>query len=99
MSLSKLLRCPVVAIFAFLPILLTGCATSNEVEHLQLPPVPAGLAACTDAPVPPVPGARGTPLTKAQAAEALSDQRASALSKDRCAHDWRDFYGDLGGAK
>jgi hypothetical protein len=59
---------------------------------LKLPDVPAGLQACTDAAVPPIPGARGTALTKAQAAEALADQRAAALSKDRCAKAWQTFY-------
>jgi hypothetical protein len=45
--------------------------------------------------VPDIPGARGTPLSKAEAAEALAEQRASALSKNRCARAWEKFYGDL----
>jgi hypothetical protein len=46
------------------------------------------LRACTGDAVPPIPGARGTPLTKAQAAECLAEQRAAALAKDRCAKAW-----------
>jgi hypothetical protein len=45
--------------------------------------------------VPPIPGATGTALTKAQAAEALGDQRAAALLKDRCAKEWAGFYGEM----
>ena len=80
---------------AFLPLLLTGCATSTEAVAPVLPAAPAGLAVCTAAPVPAIPGARGTALTKAQAAEALADQRAAALAKDRCAQGWASFYTDL----
>jgi hypothetical protein len=45
--------------------------------------------------VPAVPGAHGTALTKAQAAEILVDQRAAALAKDRCSKNWKIFYDNL----
>jgi hypothetical protein len=80
---------------AFLLLLLTACATSTEAVSPSLPAAPAGLAACAAAPVPAIPGARGTAITKAQASEALADQRAEALAKDRCARGWASFYGDL----
>ena len=80
---------------AFLLLLLTGCATSPEYVAPQLPAAGDGLAACTAAPVPDIPGARGTALGKAEAVEALAEQRASALSKDRCAKAWEEFYSDL----
>jgi hypothetical protein len=76
----------------FLPLLLTGCAASNS---LTIPDTPAGLAACAAAPVPAIPGDAGTPLTKAQAAEALADQRAAALAKSRCVRGWASFYDNL----
>jgi hypothetical protein len=60
-----------------------------------LPAIPPGLVACTDADVPSIPGPRGSPLNKAQTAEALADQRSAALDKDRCAKAWAAFYGDL----
>lgn len=82
-----------------LPILLTACAGSAEPVPLALPAVPAGLAACTADTIPPIPGAPGTALTKAQAAEALADQRAAALAKARCATAWSAFYGDLGAGR
>lgn len=78
-----------------LPIWLTGCAGSNEPVAPSLPAVPAGLAACVAESIPSIPGAPGTALTKAQAATALADQRASALAKDRCAQAWQAFYGAL----
>ncbi|MGA7675148.1 MAG: hypothetical protein WCA78_08895 [Rhizomicrobium sp.] len=80
---------------AFLLLLLTGCATSPDYVAPQLPAAGDGLAACTAVAVPEIPGARGTPLGKAEAAEALAAQRASALSKDRCAKAWAEFYSDL----
>lgn len=61
----------------------------------SLPDVPGGLAACTVAPIPAIPGVKGTSLTKAQAAETLADQRAAALSKGRCVEEWYSFYSDL----
>jgi hypothetical protein len=81
------------ALSVFLPLLLTACAASNN--SLTIPDTPAGLAACTAAPIPAIPGDVGTPLTKAQAAEALADQRAAALAKDRCAGSWASFYDNL----
>jgi hypothetical protein len=95
MSHAKRSACPVAAMCAFLATLLTGCATSNEVAAPSLPVVPSGLAACTDASVPSIPGPRGSPLTKTQSVEALADQRAAALDKDRCAKAWKAFYGDI----
>lgn len=80
---------------AFLLLSLTGCGTSTEYVSPQLPAPDAGLTACTEASIPAIPGAAGTPLSKAQAATALAEQRASALSKDRCAKAWADFYADL----
>lgn len=80
---------------AFLLLLLTGCAGSTEYVAPQLPEAADGLRACTAAPVPDIPGALGTSISKAQAAEALAEQRAAALSKDRCARAWADFYSDL----
>ncbi len=76
-------------------MLLTGCAGSNEIVAPQLPETPAGLRACTDTALPPIPGAQGTALTKAQAAQALAEQRAAAAAKSRCAEDWDAFYADL----
>lgn len=78
-----------------LPTLLIGCATSNEVVQPPLPDAPAGLMACAGAAVPPLPGGRGTALTRAQVAAALGDQRAAALAATRCAGAWLVFYDDL----
>jgi len=76
--------------------LLTGCANSpTDVVVPSLPDAPAGLKACTAASVPPIPGAAGTMLTKAQAATSLAEQRAIALAKSRCAKSWGAFYDDL----
>lgn len=83
------------AILAFLPLWLTSCAASNEVVPVTMPTAPAGLVACADTAMPGLPGAVGTALTKAQAAEALVDNRAAALAAHRCAVAWREFYGDL----
>jgi hypothetical protein len=83
------------ALSACLLLLLTGCAASIEAVPPSLPEIPAGLAACTAAPIPAIPGDAGTPLTKAQAAEALADQRAAALAKARCAQSWKSFYAGL----
>ena len=80
---------------AFLPLLLTSCAASTEVVAPALPEAPPSLSACTQAKVPLLPGAAGTPLSKAQTIQALAEQRASALSKNRCARAWEEFYGDL----
>jgi hypothetical protein len=76
-------------------MLLTACAASNEIVAPQLPEVPAGLRVCTDAALPPIPGAPGSALTKAQAAQALAEQRAAATAKNRCAAAWDDFYADF----
>lgn len=62
---------------------------------MVLPPVPAGLSACTAEMVPPIPGAPGSALTRSDAAAALAAQRASVLAKARCAADWFIFYTDL----
>jgi hypothetical protein len=80
---------------AFLPLLLTSCAASTEYVAPPLPEAPPGLRLCTDASVPPIPGAAGTHLTKAQTIEALAEQRAIAFEKDRCAKAWDAFYTDL----
>ncbi len=83
------------ALSACLPLLLTACAASTDAVSPALPAAPSGLASCAAADVPAIPGARGTALTKAQAAESLGDQRAAALAKDRCSRGWASFYGDL----
>ena len=80
---------------AFLPFLLTGCASSNDIAPMPLPDASAHLRACAAAETPPIPGAKGTPLTKAEAAEALAEQRASALAARRCAGAWQAYYEDL----
>jgi hypothetical protein len=80
---------------AFLPFLLTGCASSNDIAPLPLPGAPAHLRACAAAETPLIPGDKGTPLTKAEAAEALAEQRAGALAAHRCAASWQAFYDDL----
>ncbi|MGB8601601.1 MAG: hypothetical protein WCD42_05320 [Rhizomicrobium sp.] len=79
---------------AFLLIWLTGCAGSNDVP-LSLPEAPAGLVACANDPVPAVPGAKGSALTKAQTIESFADQRSTALAKDHCARAWLAYYADL----
>lgn len=85
-----------VAASALLPIWLTGCAACNDSPPAMIvPPVPAGLSACTAEAVPPIPGAPGSPLRRSDAAAALAEQRASALAKARCANDWFVFYTDL----
>ncbi|MBV9548898.1 MAG: hypothetical protein JO256_04410 [Alphaproteobacteria bacterium] len=75
--------------------LLTGCAHSVDVAPPQLPDEPPGLTACTDEPVPGLPGATGQSWDTAAVVGIIGDQRSSALAKDRCGHDWRDFYNDL----
>jgi len=75
--------------------LLTACAASTEAVSPSLPAAPAGLTSCTAVAVPAIPGANGTALTKAQAAEALADQRAAALAKARCAGSWKKYYDGL----
>lgn len=61
----------------------------------DLPAEDAGLTACTDDPVPGLPGAAGTGWDTAQVVGIIGDQRRAALAKDKCAHDWRAFYQDL----
>ncbi len=75
-------------------LLLTACARSPD-PMLPLPPAPADLTRCATDPVPDIPGAPGTGLDKAQAAQALVEQRAAARAKDRCGRSWADFYVDL----
>jgi hypothetical protein len=60
-----------------------------------LPTEDIGLTTCTKAAVPVIPGARGTALTEAQASQTIADQRQAALSKDRCAKTWQNFYDAL----
>lgn len=45
--------------------------------------------------MPGIPGSPGEPILKADAAGVIGDQRTSAVAKDKCAHDWRDFYQSL----
>lgn len=78
----------------FLPLWLTGCAGSNDIVPV-LPAAPDTLVLCAGADVSPLPGEPGTGLTRVQAAEALADNRAAALMKDRCARSWAAFYDDL----
>jgi|GEM_PF-3445621 hypothetical protein len=80
---------------ASLLLLLTACATSNEITPPLLPIAPPALVACAAEPVPAIPGTPGTGLTKSLVAEALADQRAVALLKNRCARGWKGFYDDL----
>lgn len=75
-------------------ILLTGCADSTS-GVIDIGDPPPGLVACTIETVPAVPGAYGTAISKAQAAQGLGEQRTSALAKDKCAADWLDHYNDL----
>lgn len=79
---------------AFAPTLLTGCAGSTS-GIIDIGAPPPGLVACTIETVPALPGDYGTPLSKAQAAQALGEQRTSALAKDKCAADWLAHYNDL----
>ena len=87
---------------AFLPLLLTGCATSNEAPSVpSLPDVSeraAELVSCATASVVALPGARGTGWTNEQAAGIVGDLRASELAKARCAASWMKFYSDLRGS-
>lgn len=82
-------------LLAFPLILLTACVKSIDVQKPQLPAVPLGLTVCANLAVPAIPGERGTALTKEQAANSLAEQRASALSKDRCVKDNQAWYLDL----
>lgn len=81
--------------FALIPFSLTACEHSIDVQAPQLPDFPLGLKVCAGLAVPPIPGERGSPLTKEQAAVSLGEQRASALSKDRCVKDNQAWYLDL----
>lgn len=45
--------------------------------------------------MPAIPGAAGEPIVKGDTAGTIGDQRTSALAKDKCSHDWRDFYLNL----
>ncbi len=74
---------------------LTACASSNNYAPPDLPDETQDLKDCTSALVPPIPGKRGESIAKSQAAGVIGDQRAAALAKDKCAHDWRAFYADL----
>lgn len=74
--------------------LLIGCGTSNR-DDLQLPDIPPNLKNCANVEIPAIPGERGSPLTKEQAANSLGEQRASALSKDRCVKDTQAWILDL----
>lgn len=75
--------------------MLTACATSSDVLPPQLPATTQDLNQCTDEAVPAIPGKAGEPLLKGVTAGVIGDQRAAAVAKDKCAHDWRSFYEDL----
>lgn len=75
--------------------MLTACAGSTDYVAPQLPATTDRLNACTDQSVPPIPGKPGEPILKGSTAGVIGGQRSSALSKDKCAHDWRDFYEGL----
>jgi hypothetical protein len=80
----------------FLPLWLTACASSNNDNGKpSLPAEPTGLAACTDATVPALPGAVGTGWGNDETPGIIGDQRTAALAKNKCSHDWRSFYSDL----
>lgn len=81
--------------FALMPFSLTACEHSNEPTRLELPLPNPALQACAAEVVPAIPGDKGTALTREQAANSLAEQRASALSKGRCANDYRAWYLDL----
>ena len=77
-------------------LLLTACgAFSSGTVKPALPPPPPGLVACTDAPVTPLPGARGTAWDSAAVTGIIGDQRSDAMTKARCSWNWRKFYEDL----
>jgi hypothetical protein len=81
--------------FASILTTLTACGTSNNYAPPDLPEETQDLKDCTSELVPALPGKRGEGIAKSQTAGVIGDQRASALSKDKCAHDWRAFYADL----
>src|SRR5512146_971881 len=87
-------RVPALIASVFLPISLIGCADSIS-GTIDIGEPPPGLVACTIETVPAIPGAPGTPLDKAQAAQAIGEQRTSALAKDKCSADWLAHYNDL----
>ena len=77
-------------------LVLTGCGTSPpEIIKPNLPEEPIGIKTCTDEAVPSLPGSPGTGWTTPEAVQIIGDQRTAAFSKDRCSHDWREFYKDL----
>jgi len=73
---------------------LTGCAVSSDARP-HLPEPTQDLKDCRDALVPEIPGVAGSSIPKSKVAGVIGDQRASALDKDKCSHDWSDFYGDV----
>jgi hypothetical protein len=87
-------RAPTLVMSASVLILLTGCADSTS-GVIDIGDPPPGLVACTIETVPALPGDYGTPFSKAQAAQAIGEQRMSALAKDKCASDWLAHYNDL----
>lgn len=74
-------------------MLLIACVPFTE--EINLPDIPPPLKDCAASSIPNIPGEPGTPLTKEQVAVSLSEQRASALSKDRCVKDSQAWYFDL----
>lgn len=94
MSRLKLRRCPALLMCVLTLPLLTGCGTSSD-SKLQLPDFPLGLKVCANMAIPAIPGERGSPITKEQASDSLAEQRAFALSKDRCVKDNQSWYLDL----
>jgi len=84
-----------VASSALTLLLLIGCAPSSEVLAPDLGEAPDGLKACTVETVPDLPGGTGTPLSKAQSAQAIGEQRTSAKAKDSCARDWQAYWDDV----
>jgi hypothetical protein len=80
---------------AFLLISLTSCDHSNEVQAPQLPEPKQALKDCVAEPVPALPGQPGTGFSEGETPGIIGDQRKSALAKDRCAHNYNDWYLDL----
>lgn len=83
------------ACLLILPILSAGCASKPDVQPPHLPDPTADLQDCVQETVPPIPGTQGTALNKADTISTLGYQRASALSKARCANNYNAWYLDL----
>ena len=81
--------------FASILTTLTACDHSANYAPPDLPDETQDLKDCTSELVPGIPGTPGQGIPKSQTSMVIGEQRTSALSKDKCAHDWRAFYADL----